>query len=124
MGINSNQATGIMLGAIVVGLWLGLTLFATSFGTVFGLWGILGIAMGGSLYGLRIANDMLRILVWILLGISLGMLIIGSIVQEEPRVLATLMTFFGTGLVATSLPLPPGYEPRTGWRIAEDEPTS
>ncbi len=106
MGLNSNQTTSVFLGSIILGVWLYLAFFEPAFGTAWGLWGLLGLFMAAAMYGIRLANDNLRITLWVVLGLAIGALITGTIVEGDPMILATLVTLVGGGLIAASMPLP------------------
>ena len=80
------------------------------------LWGIVGIALGGSLLVASIVNDTVRIAIWVGLGVGLGVLLVAALVEEVVAILASAITFAGTALIVSSIP-----KPEPTWQQAPEE---
>lgn len=121
--MNGNQAASVFLGSIILGVWLFLAFFETTLGTPWGLWGLLGLLMAAALYGIRLAYEGLRVVLWVVLGLSVGALVAAAFSQAELMILAALVTLTGGGLIAQSIPTPQELEQqRHGSWIVDEEP--
>jgi len=121
--MNSNQISAVLIGGILLGIWLFLALFNEHFGTEWGLWGLLGLVIAGGMYGVRLATSGLRIVLWIVLGIAMGMLVAGFFTDpEQYQILGAFATMTGAGLIALVAPTPQDLErERLGTWIVDEE---
>jgi hypothetical protein len=122
------RASPMVFGGLFLGLWLYLVFFTVrAFPPInVGLWlfwGVLGIAVAGSLYAARIATATARILIWVVLGIALGFLTMVLIFNQVGEAFAALFTLAGAGLIVTGLPggwtLPGAQADASRWQEAE-----
>ncbi len=103
MAQTGTQAGSYVFGAIFIGVWLYMALFEEQ---GWAIWGFIGLAFAGAIYGARVSNPGVRIGLYVALGIGLGMLIAAAVFQEIADILATVVTFVGGGLIVSALPAP------------------
>lgn len=122
------RAAPMIVGGLFIGFWLYMLFFhIREFPTInlalWLFWGCMGIAVAGALYASRIAHDMARIIIWIVLGILLGFLVMVLIFNQIGEAVAALFTLVGAGLIVIGLPggwaLLPGGEP--AWQDVEPQ---
>lgn len=105
MTSQSSQVWYYIIGGGFLGFWLYLAFLPepqSPNGWV--LWGMLGIAIAAAFYAGRLANDQVRIGIWIFTGIFLGFLVAAAVSDESPAIIATFITGVGAGLIAAGLP--------------------
>lgn len=98
-----NRIASLVIGGLFLGIWLWVVLFEIP--QWLG-WGVLGLALAGTMYAGRLANPMVRTITWVVLGIAVGLLLAAAFLRETPDLLATVLTFAGGALVVSGLPLP------------------
>jgi hypothetical protein len=108
---NGQQAGSIIFGGFFVGLWLYLCLFRTDLtrGLDVGYWvlfGVIGLALAGGIYGTRLAGPMARTILYVVLGVAIAFLTAAFLLQQLGEGVAALITFVGAALIVTALPVP------------------
>lgn len=108
------QRALIVIGGLFIGMWLYVALFDlpadmdtdNDFSYVAWLmWGLVGIVIAGAIYGTRIATGYLRVTLYAVIGIAVGMLLMAFILQDLEEGVATFITGVGGGLIVSALPL-------------------
>ncbi len=106
------RASSFIVGGIFISVWLYVLLFVRpSEGIHVGtwaFWGLVGFAIAGGTYAAKVANERVRIVVWVALGIAIGLLGLAAIDRQVGEAFAALFTFVGGGLIAVALPAPTG----------------
>jgi small-conductance mechanosensitive channel len=108
---NGQQAGSIIFGGFFLGLWLYLLLFRTplTHDLDLGQWalfGIVGLALAGGMYGTRIAQGTTRIILYVALGVAIAFLTAAFVLQQLGEGVAALITFVGAALIVSALPVP------------------
>lgn len=104
-----NRIASLVFGGLFLGIWLWVVFFEIP--EWLG-WGVLGLAFAATLYAGRMANETVRTITWVVLGIALGLVLTAAFLRETPDLLATVLTFAGGALIVSGLPLP-GDQPAT-----------
>jgi hypothetical protein len=91
-------------GGILLGFWIYGILFDMmgSPGQYLG-WGLVGIAVGGSLYAARLGPSWAMVAAYVTIGISVGILWIAAI-DDTWQAWVTLLTLLGSALIALGVP--------------------
>lgn len=108
---NGQQAGSIVFGGFFLGLWLYLLLFRTDLtrGLDLGQWalfGVVGLALAGGIYGTRVASGTARIVLYVALGVAIAFLTAAFVLQQLGEGVAALITFVGAALIVSALPVP------------------
>lgn len=103
--------TPIIFGGLFLGAWIYGLLFAFPEWEDFSapswfFWGFIGLVIAGGLYAARMASPTVLIIILIVVGISIGMLILAAILEEEAHIFATVVAAAGAGLIAAGIPVP------------------
>ncbi len=109
MGVNTTQATYLVIGGGFIGYWLFVLIFPeealaenmTTAGWV--LWGVLGFAIAAGLFAGRLTDGTIRNLLWIGTGIASGLAIAAAFYEQTADIIATFITGAGAGLIAAGL---------------------
>lgn len=106
---SGSQVGTIVFGGLFLGIWLYIALFGVPFDDTFNagawvLWGIVGLALAGAIYGTRVATGPLRVALIAVVGIASGMLLAAFLLQGLEEGIATIVTLVGGGLIASALP--------------------
>lgn len=111
---NGSQVSSVVFGGLFIGVWLYIALFdlpasmdtnnSFSYGAWL-IWGFVGLLLAGALYGTRVASGGVRVALYAVIGITLGMLITAFFFQDLEEGIATLVTLVGGGLIASVLPI-------------------
>jgi hypothetical protein len=104
-----SQYGSFVFGGLFIGVWLYIAMFRTSVSLDInvGQWvllGLVGLALAAALYGTRISNGGLRVGLFVLVGVSIGMLGTAFLLGQLKEGMATLITLVGGGLIVTALP--------------------
>ncbi|MGB1697390.1 MAG: hypothetical protein ACPHK8_03215 [Thermoplasmatota archaeon] len=106
----SADFTAIFFGAVFLGAWIYFLLFQHSEipinETKWLFWGFIGILLSAAIYAGMVANDVVRIIVIVLIGISSAILFLALILQQSGEIIATFVTMLGGGLIVYVLPRP------------------
>lgn len=107
---SGSQVGSYIFGGLFVGVWLYMALFGIP-GEDFeagawSMWGFIGLVLAGAIYGSRLAEGGIRIALFVIIGIAVGMALTALVMQEIPEGLALLLTFVGAGLIVSALPRP------------------
>lgn len=105
------QSGSIIFGGFFIGVWLYLCLFRTplSDDIDLGRWvlfGFVGLALAGAIYGTRVAQGTVRLVLFIAIGIAIAFLTTAFILEQLDEGIAALITFVGAALIVTALPVP------------------
>lgn len=105
------QAGSIVFGGFFLGVWLYLCLFRTPLSDHIdvGSWvllGVVGLALAAAIYGTRIAQGTVRVVLYVVLGIAIAFLTTAFLLQQLDEGIAALITFVGAALIVTALPVP------------------
>jgi hypothetical protein len=108
---NGQQAGSIIFGGFFLGLWLYLLLFRTPLTRdldlgQWALFGIVGLALAGGMYGTRVASGTTRTVLYVVLGVAIAFLTAAFVLNTLAEGVASLITFVGAALIVTTLPLP------------------
>lgn len=106
---SNSQVGSIVFGGLFIGVWLYIALFGVPFDSSFNagawvLWGFVGMALAGAIYGTRIARGALRVTLFAVVGIATGMLLTAFLLQGLQEGIATVVTLVGGGLIVSALP--------------------
>jgi hypothetical protein len=106
---SGSQVSSIVFGGLFLGVWLYIALFGVPFDRTFNdgawiLWGFVGLALAGAIYGSRVAKGGLRVTLYAVVGVACGMLLTAFLLQGLEEGIATLVTVVGGGLIASALP--------------------
>ena len=106
---SGSQVGSIVFGGLFLGVWLYIALFGVPFDDSFRagawvLWGFVGLALAGAIYGTRIAKGGLRVALFAVVGVASGMLLTAFLLQGLEESIATLVTLVGGGLIVSALP--------------------
>lgn len=111
---NGSQISSVVFGGIFIGVWLYIALFdlpasmdtngSFSYGAWL-IWGLIGLLLAGAIYGTRVAVGGVRVALYAIIGVTLGMLITAFILQDLEEGIATLITLVGGGLIVSVLPV-------------------
>lgn len=107
---SSSQVGSYIFGGLFIGVWFYLALFGVP-GEDFkvgpwSLWGFVGLVLAAAIYGSRMATGGLRIGLFVVIGVAVGMAVTSLILEQVPEGLALLLTFIGAGLIVSALPRP------------------
>ncbi len=69
-------------------------------------WGLLGFLIAGGLYAALVTSEIARIVIMVLVGLSIGILILAAALEQEGHIIASFVTATGAGLIASALPRP------------------
>ncbi len=99
----------LIFGGIFLGAWIYGILFTYPEPSPFEIgrwifWGILGLGIAGGLFAARMANETVRIVIIVLVGVFLGILILAAVLEEDAYIMATFVAGTGAGLIAAALP--------------------
>jgi hypothetical protein len=106
----SGQQWGSMIfGGLFIGVWLYVALWGVPWDGAFHagewfIWGIVGLALAGAIYGTRIARGSLRIALFVIVGVAIGMLVTAFLLQGLEEGVATIVTLVGGGLIVSAIP--------------------
>lgn len=110
---SGSQVSSVVFGGLFIGVWLYISLFDLpaemdrnndfSYGAWF-TWGVIGLVIAGAIYGTRIATGAVRVTLYAVIGIAVGMLVTAFVLQDLQEGLATIVTLVGGGLIASVLP--------------------
>ena len=107
MATTANQTGSLVFGGLFIGIWLYVSLFVSEVDPgPWTFWGLIGLIIAAGIYGARVAQDTLRVILLVGLGIAVGCIIAASLWQEIAEALAALLTFLGGALVVSALPVP------------------
>jgi hypothetical protein len=106
---SGSQVGSIVFGGLFIGVWLYVALFGVPFDSDFEagmwvLWGVVGLALAGAIYGTRVAKGGLRVALYAVVGVAAGMLLTAFLLRGLQEGIATIVTLVGGGLIATALP--------------------
>ena len=106
---SGQQVSSVVFGGLFIGVWLYLALFglppqANFDAGSWALWGFIGLVLAGAMYGTRVTKGAARIVLYSIVGLTIGMLLAATIIRQIPEGLAALLTFVGGGLIVTALP--------------------
>lgn len=120
--MNENRSadfTAIFFGAVFIGAWLYGLLFGYPFDEFkpqpWVLWGMVGLFLSAAIYAGMVANEIVRIIVIVLIGISSAIIFLALVLEQEAHMLATFVTMLGGGLIVYVLPRPAPRE----WKKVE-----
>jgi hypothetical protein len=111
---SGSQVSSVVFGGLFIGVWLYIALFSVPNSMdrdgdfsdgAWMMWGLIGLLIAGALYGTRVASGGLRVALYAVIGVAVGMLITAFILEELEEGIATLVTGVGGGLIVTALPL-------------------
>jgi hypothetical protein len=110
---SGSQVSSVVFGGLFIGIWLYIGLFDLpsemdsngdfSYGAWL-TWGLVGLVLAGAIYGTRIATGPVRVTLYAVIGIAVGMLITAFVLQDLEEGLATIVTLVGGGLIVSALP--------------------
>lgn len=111
------MATGTQYGSVIFGgLFLGIWLYIALFGLpddwgnlapgAWVLWGVVGLALATAIYGTRVTEGAVRITIYAVLGVAIGMVLMAVLAQNLEEGIAAIITFVGGGLIVSALPRP------------------
>ena len=108
---STQQAGSIVFGGFFLGVWLYLCLFRTPLtdNLDLGQWvlfGVVGLALAGGMYGTRVATGTARVVLYVILGVAIAFLTAAFVLNTLEEGIAALVTFVGAALVVTALPTP------------------
>lgn len=111
---NGSQVSSVVFGGLFIGVWLYIALFdlpasmdtngSFSYGAWL-VWGLVGLLLAAAIYGTRVATGGVRVALYAVIGITLGMLITAFLLQDLEEGIATLITLVGGGLIVSVLPI-------------------
>jgi hypothetical protein len=110
--MNENRSadfTAIFFGAVFIGAWLYFLLFENDLHineAAWLFWGFVGILLSGAIYAGMVANEIVRIIVIVLIGISSAILFLALVLQQSGEIIAAFVTMLGGGLIVYVLPRP------------------
>lgn len=109
MAPSGSQVGSIVFGGLFIGVWLYIALFGVPFDASFEagmwvLWGVVGLALAGAIYGTRVAKGGLRVTLFAVVGIATGMLLTAFLLRGLEEGIATIVTLVGGGLIVSALP--------------------
>lgn len=104
-----SQVGSIVFGGLFIGIWLYIALFGVPFDSTFHvgawvLWGFVGLALAGAIYGTRVTSGAFRVALFAAVGIATGMLLTAFLLQGLQEGIATIVTLVGGGLIVSALP--------------------
>src|SRR5581483_911954 len=105
------RAGAFVMGGVLLGLW-GFLAFVKVEAlpsldpAAWSFWGIVGMAIGGGVFAARATSPAIRIVVWVALGIAVGVLAAAALFSRVPESMAALVTASGAGLIASAVPGP------------------
>ncbi len=114
MASSGSQVGSVVFGGVFIAVWLYIALFSVpaefdadgSFSDgAWSLWGFVGLLLAGAVYGTRITKGWLRVSLYALIGVAIGMLGMAFFFDEIVEGLAALVTLVGGGLIVSVLPL-------------------
>lgn len=113
---STQQAGSIVFGGFFLGVWLYLCLFATPLtdDLDLGQWvlfGVVGLALAGAMYGTRVATGTARVVLYVVLGIAIAFLTAAFVLNTMEEGVAALITFVGAALIVSALPVPDRSQP-------------
>ena len=106
---SGSQVGSIVFGGLFLGVWLYIALFGVPFDSSFEagmwvLWGVVGMALAGAIYGTRVAKGGLRVALFVVVGVATGMLLTAFLLRGLEEGIATIVTLVGGGLIVSALP--------------------
>jgi hypothetical protein len=106
---SGSQVGSIIFGGLFLGVWLYVALWGVPYEASFNsgewvIWGMVGLALAGAIYGTRIAKGGLRVGLFVVVGIAIGMLVTAFLLQGLEEGVATIVTLVGGGLIVSALP--------------------
>lgn len=106
---SGSQVGSIIFGGLFLGVWLYVALWGVPYETSFNsgewvIWGMVGLALAAAIYGTRIAKGGLRVGLFVVVGIAIGMLVTAFLLQGLEEGVATIVTLVGGGLIVSALP--------------------
>lgn len=106
---SGSQVGSIVFGGLFLGVWLYIALFGVPFDGSFEpgmwvLWGVVGMALAGAIYGTRVAKGGLRVTLFAVVGVATGMLLTAFLLRGLEEGIATIVTLVGGGLIVSALP--------------------
>jgi hypothetical protein len=106
---SGSQVGSIIFGGLFLGVWLYVALWGVPYEASFNsgewvIWGIVGLALAAAIYGTRIAKGGLRVGLFVVVGIAIGMLVTAFLLQGLEEGVATIVTLVGGGLIVSALP--------------------
>jgi hypothetical protein len=106
---SGSQVGSIIFGGLFLGVWLYVALWGVPYETSFNsgewvIWGMVGLALAGAIYGTRIAKGGVRVGLFVVVGIAIGMLVTAFLLQGLEEGVATIVTLVGGGLIVSALP--------------------
>ena len=110
------QSGSIVFGGLFIGIWLYLCLFTTPLSNDIdlGAWvlmGFVGLALAGAIYGTRVTQGTLKTVLFVAVGIAIGLLTTALVLEQLSEGWAALITFVGAALIVTALPVPDHGQP-------------
>lgn len=106
------QAGSFVAGGLLIGVWPAIA-FLQPFVLryidlgAWSFWGLVGLVIAAGFYAARTTHELVRIGIWIALGIALAFLGVAALFNQQGEAIAAVFTFLGGGLIATALPLGP-----------------
>ena len=111
---SGSQVGSIVFGGLFIGIWLYIALFGVPAEMDEGgdfsvakwlVWGLVGLALAGAIYGTRVASGGVRVALFVAIGIAIGLLVTAFLFNDLQEGIATLVTLVGGGLIVSALPV-------------------